>query len=113
MRRGYGVRPRPRPARLRMLVEYGPLRKTCDVARGTVRPYSVVAPPAGGDGYGQSAEQLILAARKLGADVEFVSYDWRDSRYSDADLVASESPVVTRDTVVLHFLPFIVARFNA
>lgn len=76
-----------------------------------MRPFSVVAPLAGADGYGQSAEQMILAARKLGADIEFVSHDWRDPRFSDPALVESEAPVVTRPVVVLHFLPFIVTRY--
>lgn len=79
-----------------------------------MRTFSVVAPLAGADGYGQSAERLILAARGLGADVQFVSHDWKDDRFSDSELVSSEvGEEWLRDVVVVYFLPFAFQRFGS
>lgn len=77
-----------------------------------IKPFSVVAPLAGADGYGQSAERLIVAARNLGQDIEFISHDWRDERFSDPAFLESEAPAITRDTAVVYFLPFAFTRFR-
>jgi glycosyltransferase involved in cell wall biosynthesis len=78
-----------------------------------MRPFSVVAPLVSADGYGVSAEQMVLAATDLGADIEFVSHDWSDPRYTDSKLLDLQAPQITRDVVVVHFLPFAFTRFRA
>jgi glycosyltransferase involved in cell wall biosynthesis len=78
-----------------------------------MRPFSVVAPLASADGYGVSAERMVLAATELGEDIEFISHDWQDRRYTAPELLELESPAITRDVVVVHFLPFAFTRFRA
>lgn len=68
---------------------------------------------ASADGYGVSAERMVLAATALGEDIEFVSHDWQDRRYTDQRILDMESPMVTRPVVVVHFLPFAFTRFRA
>jgi glycosyltransferase involved in cell wall biosynthesis len=77
-----------------------------------MRPFSVVAPLASADGYGVSAEQMVLAAKMLGEDIELVGHDWQDTRFSDPRLLALRSPQVTRNTAVVHFLPFAFTQFR-
>lgn len=76
-------------------------------------PFSVVAPLASADGYGVSAERMVLAATELGEDIEFVSHDWKDPRYTSQALLDLEAPAITRPVVVVHFLPFAFTRFRA
>lgn len=79
-----------------------------------IAPFSMVAPLAGADGYGQSAERLVLAATDLGADIQFVAYDWQERQHADPRLLALEVPAIrigTRDLVVIYFLPYAVSRF--
>lgn len=78
-----------------------------------MKPFSVVAPLASADGYGVSAERMVLSATEQGADIEFISHDWRDDRYTDKRLFEIEAPQITRDTVVVHFLPFAFTRFRS
>jgi glycosyltransferase involved in cell wall biosynthesis len=78
-----------------------------------LRPFSVVAPLASADGYGVSAEEMVLAATELGENIEFISHDWQDPRYTDAALLNLQAPAITRDTVVVHFLPFAFTRFRS
>lgn len=78
-----------------------------------MRPFSVVAPLASADGYGVSAEEMVLAATELGEDIEFISHDWQDPRYTDPALLDLQAPAITRDTVVVHFLPFAFTRFRS
>jgi glycosyltransferase involved in cell wall biosynthesis len=79
-----------------------------------VKPFSMVAPLVGADGYGQSAERLILAATDLGADVQFIAYDWQERQFADPALLALEVPEISiglRELVVIYFLPYAVSRF--
>ena len=78
-----------------------------------MRPFSVIAPLASADGYGVSAECMVLAATELGEDIEFVSHDWKDERYTDQKLLDLQAPRITRDTVVVHFLPFAFTQFRS
>ena len=79
----------------------------------------MVAPTASADGYGCAAEALILSAvRSHGADIAFIEHDWRDSRYTDPDLMAMcvqehSQPVKDRDVMVVMFLPFALTRFRS
>ncbi len=74
-------------------------------------PFSFVAPLAGADGYGQSAEQLALAATAHGADVAFVAHDWQDPRFTDPRLQPlREKNPAGRDLSVIYFLPFAFVR---
>lgn len=70
----------------------------------------MVAPLVGADGYGQSAEQLVLAATHLGADIQVVPWGhWDERQFSDPrllDLVVGRERIRERRVVVLHFLPF-------
>lgn len=78
-------------------------------------PFSMVAPLANADGYGQSAERLILAATELGADVQFVAYDWQERQHADPALLALEVDqlqIGMRSMVVVYFLPYAVGRFR-
>jgi glycosyltransferase involved in cell wall biosynthesis len=79
-----------------------------------IAPFSMVAPLVAADGYGQSAERLILAATDLGADVQFVAYDWQERQWADPRLLALEVDqlqIGMRDLVVIYFLPYAVSRF--
>lgn len=79
-----------------------------------IAPFSMVAPLAAADGYGQSAERLILAATELGADIQFVAYDWQERQHADPALLALEVDqlqIGTRELVVVYFLPYAVSRF--
>ena len=79
-----------------------------------IAPFSMVAPLVGADGYGQSAERLILAAHDLGADVQFVPYDWQERKHADPRLLSlevREIDIGLRDLVVIYFLPYAVSRF--
>jgi glycosyltransferase involved in cell wall biosynthesis len=78
-----------------------------------VKPFSVVAPLASADGYGVSAERMVLAATELGEDIEFVSHDWQDPRFTEQAMLDLRAPAITRDVVVVHFLPFAFTRFRA
>jgi glycosyltransferase involved in cell wall biosynthesis len=78
-----------------------------------MRPFSLVAPLASADGYGVSAERMVLAAVELGEDIEFISHDWQDPRFTDPALLDLQAPAISRDTVVVHFLPFAFTRFRS
>jgi len=82
-----------------------------------MEPFSVVAPTSSADGYGYSAEALILAAvREYDADIAFIEHDWRDSRYTDPDLLAlqvNDHPFNYRSVLVVYFLPFALTRFRS
>lgn len=75
-----------------------------------MEPFTVVAPLVGADGYGQSAEQMILAATKLGADIQVVPWGhWDERQFTDPSLlvkVVGREAIRDRRLVVLHFLPF-------
>lgn len=82
-----------------------------------MEPFSMVAPTASADGYGCSAEALILAAvKEHGADIAFIEHDWRDSRFSDPEFLAlrvNDHPMNYREVMVVYFLPFALARFRS
>lgn len=77
----------------------------------------MVAPTASADGYGCSAESLVLAATQdHGADINFIEHDWRDSRFSDKEFLklrVGRDRVAERDVLVVYFLPFALAQFRS
>lgn len=73
-------------------------------------PFRFVAPLAGADGYGQSAEQLALHATDLGADIQFVAHDWQDDRFTDTRLQTLRGKTGERELSVIYFLPFAFVR---
>lgn len=77
----------------------------------------MVAPTASADGYGCSAEALVLAAVKdHGADIGFIEHDWRDSRFSSPEFLAmrvTDCAADYREVMVVYFLPFALARFRS
>lgn len=83
----------------------------------TLPPFHVVAPSASADGYGYSAERLIIeAVERHGADIRFVSHDWQDRRYTDPALLGlegGEHELGQRELAVVYFLPFAFQRFRA
>jgi glycosyltransferase involved in cell wall biosynthesis len=78
--------------------------------------FAMVAPTASADGYGCSAEAMVLSAvRDHGADITFVGYDWVDERYTDPELIAmkrNEVYVCDHELVVVYFLPYALPRFQ-
>lgn len=79
-------------------------------------PFSIVAPTASADGYGSSAEALVLAAGEHGADIQFIEHDWRDARFTDPalmDLVVPAERIPERDVLVVYFLPFALSQFRS
>lgn len=79
-----------------------------------MEPFSVVAPTSSADGYGYSAEALILSAvNDHGADIAFVEHDWRDTRFSNPEFLKlreHESIVQDRNICITYFLPFALAQ---
>lgn len=79
-------------------------------------PFSLVAPLAAADGYGQSAERLAIEASRQGADLAFVSHDWVDDRYTEPELrnlIRGQAEIRYRPLVVVYFLPFAFTRFQS
>lgn len=80
-----------------------------------MRPFSIVAPTASADGYGCSAEYLVLSAvRDHNADIHFIEHDWRDARFTDPQLFSLMGDELDqRDVLVVYFLPFALTRFRS
>lgn len=82
-----------------------------------IDPFTMVAPTASADGYGCSAEALILASiRDHGADIALIGHDWADERFSDPDLIALKVPWARsnkRELLVIYFLPYALAQFRS
>lgn len=77
----------------------------------------MVAPTASADGYGCSAEALVLSAVKdHDADIAFIEHDWRDSRFSNPEFLDLRVPDTIenyRDVLVVYFLPFALTCFRS
>jgi glycosyltransferase involved in cell wall biosynthesis len=82
-----------------------------------IDPFTIVAPTASADGYGCSAEALILAAtRHHGAQIALIGHDWADERYTDPELLALKVPPGEasdgQDLLVVYFLPYALTQFR-
>ena len=70
---------------------------------------------ASADGYGYSAEALVLAAKRAhGAQVSLIGHDWADERYCDQELLDLKVHPSTRNgqVMVVYFLPFALAQYQ-
>lgn len=76
--------------------------------------FDIVMPLSSADGYGYSGEELVLAAKKLGAEINVYPHDWQEDKYTSQELLDMKTYKYDNTGIlVVYFLPYAFHHFRS